>query len=112
MPVCAGEKWPSQCQPRPFYSQSRQLPYSWHVVTMPANLCEKVSLVVEGLINHQILSEPGMAPGGQDVVKFNDLLCTTSQLFILTQETNQEGMQEETKAIFSEKENCSGFESA
>ena len=41
MPVCVkkkGEKWPSQCRPRLFYSQPRQLPCAQHVMTMPAHL--------------------------------------------------------------------------
>ena len=32
------EKLPSQCQPRPFYGQPRQLPCSRHFVTMPTHL--------------------------------------------------------------------------
>ena len=40
MPVFISEeeKLPSQCQPRPFYGQPRQLPCSRHFVTMPTHL--------------------------------------------------------------------------
>ena len=33
-----GEKWPSQCWLRPFYSQLGQLTCAWHVMDIPAHL--------------------------------------------------------------------------
>ena len=35
--LCQGEKWPSRCQPRLFYSQPRQLPCARHPVLKPAH---------------------------------------------------------------------------
>ena len=35
--LCQGEKWPSPCQPRLFYSQPRQLPCAWHPMLKPVH---------------------------------------------------------------------------
>ena len=38
MPICAKREWPSQCRPRPFYSQPKQPPSAHCLVTMPTHL--------------------------------------------------------------------------
>ena len=67
-----GEKWPSQCQPRLFYSQPRQLPSARHSVLKPA--CIPPILLVENLSSKWIAPTDNMQPKLHDEYTCHQLL--------------------------------------
>ena len=61
-----GKKWSSQCQPRPFYSQPRQLPCAWQVMNMPSHLSLSYPFGGINLLSKWIVLTDNMQPKSND----------------------------------------------